>query len=187
MKQQLIKNLHMYLITGFVLILSSCTPNRDTGSPNTNNTTLAQIVTGTYSGSGKYMPHLQTIGTKTLTCIVPDWVGTLKSGTAATIVSIINDSTVNVVLTGSIYSNSFNSNFILVKNGNEVSDRRGNIKYYIDTKSLQFAFSNTIIQVGGGCTAVNKYYYVSEGPITVPATPRYSYASIGNWEFIGKK
>ena len=148
---------------------------------------LSQKVAGNYSGNGKYMPADQSLGPNTYECTVPDWESFLQSGPATAIVSSINDTTVHIVLSGGIYSNSFNKNLILSGNGNEISDENGIVAFFIDTNSLQISFSNIVWVGGSECVPVNKYYRVFDGIITYPPTPNHIYTSIETWEFNGNK
>lgn len=175
------------LLIYILLAIMGCTKSETPIDPIAPEKTLSEIVSGNYSGNGKYMPHLKSLGPNTYDCSVPDWASYLKTGSASANVSSINDSTINIALSGSIYLTGFNKDLKLIKNGNQIYDPAGILKFFIDTKSLQVAYSMPIIVFGPGCNSVNSYYYVVEGAISVPPTPRYSYTSIGAWEFNGTK
>ncbi|MEI7525764.1 MAG: hypothetical protein WCJ95_15590 [Mariniphaga sp.] len=169
---------------GLMPFLINCKHNVVPVTPQT--TSLSTQVVGTYTGTGHYMPGSKLIGDKTFTCTVPDWAQLLKSGTGSAIVSAVNDSTVNITLSGGIYSTQFSENFGLRKNGYQIyalSPQR--INFYSDTKSLELAFTiNTVTFISPDCVPVNKYY----SPIvTYTGGPSFSYTSEENWEFTGKK
>lgn len=170
-----------------LLTITGCTKSENSNDSSVKEKPLSEIVSGNYTGNGKYMPHLKSLGANTYDCTVPDWAALLKTGSASAIVSTINDSTINISLSGSIYLTGFNKNLTLRKNGNKIFDPSGILKFFIDTKSLQVAYTVPIIVFADGCKSVNSYYDVDEGAITVPPYPRYSYTSIGNWEFSGTK
>ena len=184
---KLIVRLSYLIFVYFLAGIYSCTESPvDPGQQKHADIPLSELVAGIYTGNGKFMPHLQSLG-KTYECSIPDWQSLLKSGTAKAVVNSINDSTINIVLSGNIYSTGFSRNFKLHKNGTQIADSMGIIKFYINTNSLQLNEFSPYIRTSGSCIPINEYYSVSEGLIGSPPYPRFSYTSIGSWEFIGSK
>ena len=156
-------------------------------SPPNQMKSISELVEGNYSGAGLFMPSQVTLGPKTSSCSVPNWQAYSKAGAANANIISLSETSVKVTLGGGIYTTPFSEIFELQKNGDIISDSKGIIKYYVNSESVEFSFSIPAIAFGGACTPVNKYYYVSEGAITIPASPRFSYISIGAWEFDGNK
>lgn len=181
----LLSKIAFYMIAVYFLVaINSC--DKIPLDPDNPDLTVSEMVKGYFSGDGKYMPANVSIGA-TYTCTTPNWATYLQSGFVTAIVTSINDNTINITLAGGIYANRFNKTFTVFKNGNEISDASGAIKYFINTEILQIAFSNTRIDTGNGCFALNEYYYVVGGAITSPPTPNIKYYSKERWEFTGTK
>ncbi|MEX8547662.1 MAG: hypothetical protein V5804_08680 [Mucilaginibacter sp.] len=176
----------MLMATSAILISSCCNTNKCNVSPEGGlNLTVAQTIEGSFSGSGKYMPGSIKLGTYN-TCQEPPWVLYQKSGNATAIVSVVNDSTVNVKLTGSIYSNSFNKIYTVRKNGNVISSADKVVTYYISTKSLNVFLRGSYIATSGCFTGAN-YFYAFEGLVATPPYKTYIFTSLEVFEFTGTK
>ena len=166
-----------------ILTAASCKP--DPIEPPIVSKSIAELVAGNYTGDAKYMPFLSTpldLPSGSTSCYIPEWASYLKTGTASAAISLIDDSTINLILVGSVYSSGFNKNFILSKNGNIVADATNSIKFNIDSKLLQLSFQipNTIKLAD--CIPVSKYYFARKN-----STLRYYCYAIETWEFSGIK
>ncbi len=167
-----------------LVLFSSCN-DKVVNPDGATNITIAQTIEGSFSGSGKYMPGNIKLGTYN-TCQEPPWASYQKSGNASAVVSVVNDSTVNVKLTGSIYSNSFNKNYIVRKNGNLISSIDKVIIYYISTKSLNVFLRASYI-ASSGCFSGANYFYAFEGITSTPPYTNYNFTSLEVFEFTGIK
>lgn len=101
------KSIKIGFFTALLFLSLSCTKDEYSSDEKSVNLTVAQTLEGSFSGNGKYMPGNIKLGTFT-TCQEPPWSSYQKFGNTNAIISVINDSTVNIKLTGSIYNNSFN-------------------------------------------------------------------------------
>lgn len=136
----------------------------------TVSTSLASIVSGSYSGNGEFMPGNTKVGDYHSCAIPSDWNKYLKSGDAKCIVSIVNDNTVNISLSGSIYSSSFNRNYDLQSSSqNVISTNNQEFTYYLSSNQLVLK-GRSLGFVAFGCY-YNDYIYILENAITSPPGP----------------
>lgn len=177
-----------YFILGLLVFMLFVRANckKETNNNTTVNLSIAQIVEGGFSGSGKYMPGNVKLGTFN-SCQEPPWSSYQKTGSTTAIISSVNDSTVNVKLTSSIYSNSFNKDYILRKNGNIISSTDKVLTYYISTKSLSIFLRASYVASSGCFTGAN-YFYAFEGFSVAPVNATtYIFTSLEVFEFTGSK
>ncbi len=154
----------------------------------TISSSLAEKVSGTFTGTGKYMPPNINLG-DAYSCFVPNITSYLNAGNATCVISEIDSNTVNITLYGSLYTVSFSRNYTIVSSGNTITDTNANtFTYYLSSKQLNFLSSYTDWIYANSCSPENKYYYIFNLPVYINATSLNEHArSKEVYEFSGLK
>ena len=194
------KNLKNYLIQLQIVMLyaclvSACTKNGSTPSSNkttTTSVTIADQISGSFSGTGKRLAAGINLGTYSGGCIVPSgWQNNTATGTATLDIAKIDSTEIRLTFVGGPFlgSDSYVKN--IVKSGNSIilsgsSAFPGEaLTYDIDTKLISAAiFPGTSYYVPSpACTTGLPYYY---GVLNI-VNLEYTYITLGNIAFAGTK
>jgi hypothetical protein len=194
-KHLLIKSLFIFI---GVFLFASCTKSSvDPSSNNLTKTTapasLADQISGTFTGTGKNMPSAVIIGSSLNGCITPPELNNyLETGTAQLDISKVSDSTVRITFIGGPFTASESYLENITKSGNSIILRAGlpeeALTYDISTKEISVGvdtptyFDNTLV-FSSACQQGLPYYF----GFLIIGTNKIDFESLGYAEFSGTK
>jgi len=164
------RNNYLWLLP--VLLFLQC--SKSSSAPET----AAHKLAGEYSGLALYIKGNIEVYVSDF-CQQPVW-GPLQSlAQYSTVISVVNDSTINVI------SDGVSGNFVVHENGNLITDSKGIISFKTDTKVIKVTDADS--KPASVCVPLDQYYYVKQEPTGNPPTLKYHYYSIRTWNFEGAK
>jgi hypothetical protein len=183
LKKFVMKNIT--LITTIIIIsFSGCSKKDSKDDNNSGNISAADKISGTFNGSGKYMPDKINLGLVKGCNLPVNWESNFKTGAATVNIAKITDSTVKISLTG-IFPQIIYTGVKVKTNGNTVEFGSG----YYDTNSKFLTLSTftpgySYISAGAGACLIGLPYLSGWSPLL---DNNYSFQTIGHADFSGTK
>jgi hypothetical protein len=148
-----------------------------------NIASLADKISGTYSGIGKKMPNRVSLGSYTGCVTPPNWESNFVSGTSTVVVTKIDDINVNIKIFGGAITTEIYSPIALTESNSVIDFVFGTYNYNSGYFSFSRGTSDSSYITTNACLQGLPYYSGSSGL----NDGVYTYSTIGHIDFTGTK